>query len=208
MNRIVAFLFDLGGVLIIQDTQKAIGEFSSIHNIPEDRIREYFYAYFNASSTDKSITTELFFKENRGGIQTVLSHDQWLALLTAIYSTEVLNRELANWIRTHPRYRYFALTNNTAGIETVLERKFGIAGLFKEVINSAEIGAKKPEAKAFTYALKKMRVEAPQCVFVDDNETNIHAARSLGFQAIRYTSFENFLRDSAVLLKHPDDRIA
>src|SRR3989344_1462897 len=200
-SNIEAFLFDLGGVLIIQDTQKAIGEFSSLHNIPENRVRECFYLYFNASSTDKSITPELFFKENQGDIQAVFRHDQWRALLAAIYSTEVLNQELADWIRANPRFRYYALTNNTAGIESVLEHKFGIAGLFQEVINSAEIGAKKPDAKAFAYALEKMRIEAPQCVFVDDNETNLNAARSLGFQAIHYASFENFLRDSAIFLR-------
>src|SRR3989344_4751198 len=199
-SRIMAFLFDLGGVLIIQDARKAIREFSSLHNIPEDRVREYFYSYFNASSTDKSITPERFFVENRNGIQDSLGRDQWLDLLKSIYSTEVLNQELAEWMRANPRFRYYALTNNTAGIESVLEHKFGIAGLFQEIINSAEIGAKKPDAKAFAYALEKMGIEAPQCVFVDDSETNVGAARSLGFQTIHYASFENFLRDSAVFL--------
>jgi len=55
----------------------------------------------------------------------------------------------------------------------------------KNIFISAKIGTMKPHSKAFTKTLKKLKVKAHDCIFIDDQEENIKAACACGLTCIK-----------------------
>jgi HAD superfamily hydrolase (TIGR01509 family) len=53
---------------------------------------------------------------------------------------------------------------------------------------SYQIGALKPDPRAYQAMLERLRITAGQCVFVDDAEQNIAGARAEGIDALRFLS--------------------
>ncbi|OUC95605.1 HAD family hydrolase [Streptosporangium minutum] len=57
---------------------------------------------------------------------------------------------------------------------------------FDEIVISGEVGMRKPEPRIFEHALGRVGLAGPECVFVDDMEANITAARALGIVGVHH----------------------
>ncbi|MFG1698398.1 HAD family hydrolase [Nonomuraea sp. NPDC049309] len=73
--------------------------------------------------------------------------------------------------------------------------------LFDAVVISGEVGMRKPEERIFRHALDLIGLPGEECVFIDDIEANIAAARALGINGIHHrdpvttiTQLEGLLR--------------
>ena len=75
----------------------------------------------------------------------------------------------------------------------------GIHDAFDLVVGSAEIGAAKPDAKAFQAALDGLDVVADRVLFIDDLEANVVGARAVGMRAERFVGVDE-LRDLLIEL--------
>jgi putative hydrolase of the HAD superfamily len=58
--------------------------------------------------------------------------------------------------------------------------------LFDQVVISGEVGMRKPEERIFALATERIGLPPDECVFVDDIEGNILAARALGFATVHH----------------------
>lgn len=63
----------------------------------------------------------------------------------------------------------------------------GITTQFDAVANSSEIGVHKPAPGYFRAACALIGALPKQCLFIDDDDRNIRAARAAGLSAYRYT---------------------
>lgn len=70
----------------------------------------------------------------------------------------------------------------------------GISGSFDAVVGSADLGAAKPSRDAFGAAADRLGVPLERCLFVDDTESHVEAARALGMRAAVFTGADE-LRD-------------
>ncbi|MEZ5321467.1 MAG: HAD family phosphatase [Microthrixaceae bacterium] len=77
------------------------------------------------------------------------------------------------------------LTNGSVHTRDELVEQ-GLDGVFEHVVNSAELGAKKPEPAAYRAALDLLGVEATRALFIDDHEPNVVGAREVGLRAHLY----------------------
>jgi epoxide hydrolase-like predicted phosphatase len=59
-------------------------------------------------------------------------------------------------------------------------------GLFEEVVDSGFEGTRKPEPEIYELCLTRLGLAAESCVFVDDLEINVTAARELGLHGVRF----------------------
>ncbi len=62
---------------------------------------------------------------------------------------------------------------------------------FDDVVISAEVGLRKPDPAIFRLAAERLAVPASGCVFVDDLDLNVAAARELGMTAIHHDGDED-----------------
>ena len=64
--------------------------------------------------------------------------------------------------------------------------KLPIDDLFELVVDSAFVGMRKPEPEIYALTLERLGLPAAACVFVDDLEPNVVAAREAGMRGIVY----------------------
>jgi epoxide hydrolase-like predicted phosphatase len=53
-------------------------------------------------------------------------------------------------------------------------------------VASCEVGVRKPDPKIFRLLLEKYDLKANKCVFIDDKQANVEAAKLLGFKTIQF----------------------
>ena len=76
------------------------------------------------------------------------------------------------------------LTNSVTGFFPVIEATIPVDELFDHVLESLRIGVRKPVAQAYEMAAATLGVAPEHCVFADDQEVNVAAARALGMTGI------------------------
>lgn len=67
--------------------------------------------------------------------------------------------------------------------------------LFKEVILSFQLHAAKPNKEIFLAALKKLKVNPKQCVYIDDVREYAEAAENIGMKGIHFISVQQLQKD-------------
>ena len=82
------------------------------------------------------------------------------------------------------------VTNNIAEFRDYWRKSIPLGELFDQVIDSSEIGLRKPDPKIFQMALEQLEVAPEATVFLDDYAGNVEAARKVGIHGIQVT--ENY----------------
>jgi putative hydrolase of the HAD superfamily len=76
------------------------------------------------------------------------------------------------------------VTNNAAEFRDYWRRSIPLDELFHCVIDSSEVGVRKPDPRIFELALARLGVPAARTVFLDDYPGNVAAARRVGMQGV------------------------
>jgi putative hydrolase of the HAD superfamily len=72
--------------------------------------------------------------------------------------------------------------------------------LFDVVVESAVAGVRKPELAAYELVLRKMRLRAPEVVFLDDLGVNLKPAKELGMTTIKVLDPDDALAELEAVL--------
>ncbi|MEU4393503.1 HAD family phosphatase [Kribbella sp. NPDC023855] len=72
-------------------------------------------------------------------------------------------------------------------------------GMFDDIVISGEVQLRKPEPEIYHLAAQRLGLRPAECVFVDDMEVNVVAARELGITGIVHTSYEETRRELEAL---------
>jgi putative hydrolase of the HAD superfamily len=81
-------------------------------------------------------------------------------------------------------YRTGLLTNNAREWAVTWRRVVPLDELFDVVLDSSEVGLRKPDPAIYRLACERLGVPPGECLFVDDMECNVAAARGLGMEAL------------------------
>jgi putative hydrolase of the HAD superfamily len=81
-------------------------------------------------------------------------------------------------------------TNNVREWEPLWRAKLPVDEIFDVVVDSAFVGARKPDPRIYEVTLERLGVPAPAALMVDDIELNCTAARELGIEAVWFRSTE------------------
>ena len=87
-------------------------------------------------------------------------------------------------------FRMALLTNNIREWEPLWRAMLPVDEIFEVIVDSAFVGMRKPEPQIYELTVERLGdgIGPADCLFVDDVEVNIEAARSLGMQAVRFQS--------------------
>lgn len=85
----------------------------------------------------------------------------------------------------------FAITNFSGEKFAVAKSHHNFFKLFDGIVVSGHEGLIKPDPRIFQLFLKRYGYLAEDCVFIDDNEQNVEAARKIGMQVIHYVESLN-----------------
>jgi putative hydrolase of the HAD superfamily len=82
--------------------------------------------------------------------------------------------------------RLAILTNNVREWHDAWRTRLRVDELFELVVDSAFEGTRKPEPEIYALTLARLGLPAEACVFVDDVEVNVVAAREAGMHGIHF----------------------
>jgi putative hydrolase of the HAD superfamily len=84
------------------------------------------------------------------------------------------------------------LTNNIREWEPLWRAMLPVDEIFEVVVDSAFVGVRKPEREIYELTIERLGdgIEPADCLFVDDVEHNVDAARDLGMRAVHFQSNE------------------
>jgi putative hydrolase of the HAD superfamily len=87
-------------------------------------------------------------------------------------------------------YRMAILTNNVREWEELWRSKLPVDEIFELVVDSAWVGMRKPDPRIYHLTIERLdeSLSPSHCLFVDDNEGNVEAARELGMKAVQFES--------------------
>ncbi|MEX2159218.1 MAG: HAD family phosphatase [Dehalococcoidia bacterium] len=112
-----------------------------------------------------------------------LLHQQWRESWGPIDENLALIRAL------RPPYRIAVLSNADITLEERM-RSTKLDRLFDDIVCSAAVGLAKPDARIYALAARRLALSVEECLFIDDMERNVLAAREAGMAAIHFRVHE------------------
>jgi putative hydrolase of the HAD superfamily len=89
-------------------------------------------------------------------------------------------------------YRMALLTNNVREWEPHWRAMVPVDEIFDVIVDSGFVGMRKPEPEIYELTVERLGdgVGPSDCLFIDDVEVNIDAARDLGMRAVHFRDNE------------------
>ncbi|HEX4579001.1 MAG TPA: HAD family phosphatase [Candidatus Dormibacteraeota bacterium] len=82
-------------------------------------------------------------------------------------------------------YRTALLTNISRSGEAMWRSLFAVDELFDVVVDSSQVGLRKPDPAIFLLTCERLGLRPEQCLFVDDLRCNVDAAADLGMTTVQ-----------------------
>jgi epoxide hydrolase-like predicted phosphatase len=205
LHSIEEIIFDFGGVL--GETKKEL--------VAEGVQQQLDISYEEALSLikeakqahRKGVSKKKFWKSYAEKTGTTLP-DNWLETLDELKLQAIVKNPESYELVTALQQRGYklAILSNTTTERASYIREMGGYDQFNPVILSCEIDVKKPADEAFEALLQCTGMPPNACLFIDDKEQNVEAARRLGFDAIHFQSIEQLrteLEQRGILKRSP-----
>jgi putative hydrolase of the HAD superfamily len=87
------------------------------------------------------------------------------------------------------------LTNNVREWEPLWRSMLPVDEIFEEIVDSAFVGCRKPEARIYELTLERIGMPAEACLFVDDLQPNCEGAEAAGMRAVRFHDNEQAIAE-------------
>jgi epoxide hydrolase-like predicted phosphatase len=199
---VTAVAFDYGGVLTYSSF-RGFAEYATELGLPDESLATFFRDDPQMGLLETGqITSREFMKyvcieaERRHGQRIDIRR-----LGAAAAQGQVLNPAMIALVEEVKQHSTTALlTNNVA--EAAWRETFPF-DLFDVVVDSSELGVRKPDPKIYEALLKKLDRSAGEVAFVDDLPVNVDAAAALGIHAILFTGLETCRAELARLGARP-----
>ena len=88
--------------------------------------------------------------------------------------------------RLRPPYRTAVLSNADHTLRARFESATGLLDLFDDFVCSADVGMAKPDQRIYALSAQRLGLSPEECVFIDDMDRNIVAARTAGMQGVHF----------------------
>lgn len=95
------------------------------------------------------------------------------------------------------------LTNNVREWEPLWRAMLPVDEIFEEIVDSAFVGCRKPEARIYELTLERVGMPAEACLFIDDLEPNIEGAKAAGMRAVHFRDNEQAIGEIRAALGRP-----
>lgn len=195
MNRPKALLFDLGGVVLEVDFQRAFDHWArAAGKDPADLARRYSHDAAYERHERGEMSSADYFGHLREELGLRLSDAEmaegWNRLLPGEIPgiAAVLDR-----LRGRAPLYVFSNTN-PAHIDYFSTRFAAVLKPFDRIFLSSDLGHRKPEKSAFDAVCREIGRDHGEILFFDDTEANVVGARAAGLQAAHVPRHEDLLK--------------
>ena len=192
-----AVVFDYGMVLTGPPDPEAHTAMLRITGLPLDQFESYYWA--DRHDYDLGVLTGITFWQkfiaDAGlslGPDAAEELDQWDSRMWTAQNPIMLV-----WQQQLKKRGLFTaiLSNMGDSVLANIEREFAWIHDFDVLVWSYQLRMAKPDPKIYRYALKELGTLPEETLFLDDKLVNIDAARSLGIQAVQFSTVDQLRAD-------------
>src|SRR4029079_17413431 len=206
-----AVVFDFGGVLITPITT-LLAEVAAWHDVSMVSMLDVLMGPRETSTSDhpwhraergELATSEMQrevvpFAEAAGLTLRGDEYQRWFSGEFTVHDA-VIDRI----VRLHDEgYLLGLLTNSFVEFREHLESRIDFS-MFDVVVDSSEVGHRKPEPAIYELTTNRLGVEAPEILYLDDFAANLEGAKAAGWQTIHVTDIETALAELDEILAKP-----
>jgi putative hydrolase of the HAD superfamily len=211
-----AALFDFGGV-ILSSPFEAFAHYETTNGLPPGFLRQVnatdpddnAWARLERSDVTLGEFSALFAAESRA-----LGHEVPGADVLALLGGELRPAMVEAVRRCSERLVTGLLTNNFLIGDGPRERPdpdpaggrgrhTEVLALFDGIIESSQVGVRKPDPRFYEVACEKLGVEPAECVFLDDLGINLKPAKALGMTTIKVVDPADAIAELAAVVGFP-----
>ena len=197
VHSVQAVLFDFGKVLSNAEDPTAWSSMLVLTGLPEQQFHDAYWEYRHDYDRH-TLDADAYWRAVAAQAGIILTD-------TRVARLKELDVDL--WTNMNDRMVAFAQRLQRAGVCTGILSNIGdamaqgiVARLpwltdFYHCAWSYALGLAKPEPAIYLKTAEALHTTPAKILFIDDREENVAAAAALGFQAIRFSDYESFLRD-------------
>ena len=197
LSNLKAVIFDYGDVLCLPPTPEDIESSAQILGISPDLFRSLWHRHRDAYDRG-DLSVENYWRKVAEDAGRSIGADQ---------VRELAARDVAMWSRLNPSMLGWREDLAAAGMKTAVlsnmhaemvqyaRRNFPWVNRLSWATFSAEVRLIKPEPAIYEHCLRGLGAAPSECLFIDDRETNLAAARAMGIHGIQYKSMAQLRND-------------
>lgn len=168
--------------------------FCAEHGVDPKRLGDYLRSAFEVTDRPSPIHMLEMGQLDHTEWEHMLAEAMSEGLDAPIDSTDLTLR-LFSGVRPEPSMVAAVMTIRSTGVKTALcSNSWGPGGypremfdqLFDAVVISGEVGLRKPDPEIFHLTVSKLGLDPPECVFVDDFQSNIAGAEAVGMKGVHH----------------------
>ncbi len=201
-NSIKSIIFDLGGVIVDIDFNKAIEAFTRLGARNFDQLFSHIQQVNLFDRMDRGEVSPAGFRDELRSIAGLTITDEqfdnaWHSMIMGVPHSRLQLLEDAR-----KNYNTYLLSNtNAIHMETFgqrLQEEYGVEGIktfFDKSYLSYEVGMRKPERRIFELVVKDNGLDVSETLFIDDTQQHIESAAALGINTYLFRPGEERLED-------------
>lgn len=182
--------FDVGNVLVFFDNNKMFSRFSELCSIEPQAVEKTFLQSDLLHEFERGLLdNEMFFREFTQLVGIDIDYSIFVDIVTDIFSPNTSIIPLIEKLKAkgHP---LFILSNTNDVHYSHVSQNYPILSQFDGQILSHRVGARKPEAEIYEYAMAYAKAKPSDCFFTDDLHENVAAAKDVGMDSVVFESTE------------------
>ena len=190
------FIFDYGGVLVLQQSDEEQARLAKIAGVPKDTFTELYWS--DRLDYDKGLLTAADYWQvlaKRGGGDGL--SQQQVEDLIALDSESWMHFDdvMWDWIEQlrGAGKRVAMLSNMPRELGEAIKLKTNKLNVFDRVTLSYEVHAVKPEPAIYEHCLEGIGTAPEQTLFLDDRIANVQGAELLGIRAMQFLDRDDIL---------------
>lgn len=190
------FIFDIGGVLIDWNPRYL---FRDLFAGDEERM-EYFLAEICPQAWN--VKQDLGRTVAEATEERIALFPEYEPFIRAYYGryNETISGEIRGTVEVLEAlrasgYTLAGLSNWSAETFALMRERFEFLSWFEALVVSGDVGLIKPDPAIYQLVMERVGCEAGDCLFIDDNQTNVEAAKALGMQTILFASPEQLSQE-------------
>ncbi len=183
-------VFDVGGVLSKDMIDTKLIDLATSHQLHVDSLLGVKSQYRDLADLGKISDREFWLQIlNHFGVKVSDQDTEIDSYIVLVEGTMDIAKSLSR------KYRTAILSNDSKEMGALRRKKFNFDAIFNPIVISGYVGVKKPDARIYNMLLQELGAPAEECLFVDNNQANVDAARSLGFRTILFKNAEQLRKE-------------
>lgn len=190
---VAAVIFDIGNVILHFSHERMCRQIGEVLGVDVEAARAAIFSDDLVALYDRGeVSTEFFLGRLRAVARREIEESRLRRAAAEIFS---LNQPLIPIVEDLSRrgIRLVALSNTCEVHSEFFMRTFPIFSLFDSLVLSHEVRMRKPEPEIFALAVERCHVDVANCLFVDDIEEYVVAARAQGLPAHLYVGVDSLV---------------